>query len=595
MRDLIFIAWLSLILSPSEVLSIPPQVVAVSPTPQSLTAPAGGEITILFDIPLDPTTISNSTIMIFGQWTGVMDGSFQMEDTNRLVRFIPSLSFSAGERILVSLSKGVMSSGGESLTVGYAWNFWTKVGSGSLDLVERTRIPVRLPGEGWIQTYGAYAGDLNGDGFHDFSVPNEVSNDVRVFLNDGTGNYDTFSIYPVPANSRPSTNQGADFNGDGVIDLAVGNSGSNTVSVFIGDGVGGYLPAVTDTVYSGPRGLSVMDLDGDGDMDIVTANRSGNNLSILPNAGDGTFGPRIPVEAGGEWETACATGDANEDGILDLFVGALGSEEIILLLGDGNGGLIPSTSVNCFGSPWMIVTGDVNGDGHVDVVSANSNTAQAAVILGDGQGNLLPPDLYPVGSFPIAIDLGDVDGDGDLDMVISSFSGTWTLYENDGSGTFINPRTFFAQAAASCAVFHDRDRDGDLDMTGIDEIDDLLYLFENVGLVGAEETAPPMADKIQKAKLFQNNPNPFYSRTHIHYQISSTNPESRNTSHVSLRVYDLTGSLVKTLVDERHESGDYSVQWEGLNKSDKRVPSGIYFYRLSSGNATLTRKFVLLR
>ena len=80
-----------------------------------------------------------------------------------------------------------------------------------------------------------------------------------------------------------------------------------------------------------------------------------------------------------------------------------------------------------------------------------------------------------------------MDGDGDLDAVTSNYSsGSFTLYENDGSGTLINRRDFDASESGSCSAFHDRDNDGDLDMTGVDEIDDLLILFENNGLVPVE-------------------------------------------------------------------------------------------------------------
>jgi hypothetical protein len=329
-----------------------------------------------------------------------------------------------------------------------------------------------------------------------------------------------------------------------------------------------------------------MDLEGDGDMDIVTTNRNASNLSIFKNNGDGTFQPRITMEGNGSQETACAAADANGDGILDLFVGAYGSNEMILLLGDGDGGLVFSSKVGAGGSPWMIAAGDVNGDGNVDVVSANAFFNNAAVVLGDGQGGLLPAVTYPVGNFALAIDLGDLDGDGDLDMVTSNYSsGTWTLYENDGTGLFIDQRTFPAASAGSCATLHDRDNDGDLDMTGIDEIDDLIFIFDNSPPLSVEHNEPLP----EQVELRQNYPNPFNPTTVIRFTIPAVGT-SRWGGTVSLQVFDLLGQPVATLVDGMLEAGNHVVSFDATGLS-----SGVYFYRLTAFGATQTRKLILSR
>jgi hypothetical protein len=94
--------------------------------------------------------------------------------------------------------------------------------------------------------------------------------------------------------------------------------------------------------------------------------------------------------------------------------------------------------------------------------------------------------------------------------------------------------------------------------------------------------------------LYQNFPNPFHKLTVISYQIPDSYPESRIQHHVSLNLYDLTGSLVSTLVNEYQAPGVYQVEWDSrIPKSGVR--SGIYFYRLHVDDYTATKKLILIR
>ena len=69
----------------------------------------------------------------------------------------------------------------------------------------------------------------------------------------------------------------------------------------------------------------------------------------------------------------------------------------------------------------------------------------------------------------------------------------------------------------------------------------------------------------------------------------------KDAKHVQLRIYDVRGALVKTLVDERRKPNNYKERWNGKNNRGQSVASGVYFYRLEAGDFTATKKMVLLR
>jgi FG-GAP-like repeat/Bacterial Ig-like domain len=564
------------------------KVIYVSPVPQSISAVPSTTIEIEFNVPVDPSLFTDTTFMVWGRWSGVHKGTLDLNSTGTMAVFNMEKDLFYGEWVTVSLSKGIKDAVGNNLKYGYVWNFWTITTKGSLDLTRTETIEVRQRREEWIQTYGAYAGDLDGDGWSDFIVPNERPNDVRVFMNDGAGNYSNFETFPISGGNRPSTNEGMDFNLDGFIDFAVGNSQNNIVTVFMGDGSGSFSSTKNYNAAQGVRCLTVTDVNGDGFMDILTANRNASNVSILINNGDGTFAAPVNFDGNVNGETACVTADVNDDGIMDLFVAGIQSDDVALFLGDGNGGFTFSSKVTVGTRPWMITAGDVNGDGVPDVVSANSGSSNLSVVFADANGKLSAPINYPTGSFPIAIDLGDIDGDGDLEVVTSNFStADYTLYENDGTGNYIDRRNLNANSAGSCAVLHDRDNDGDMDMTGIDEVADLLILFTNDNAVSVDD------ENIQPKEfvLYQNYPNPFNPSTKIKFTIPSN--VRRETLNVSLKVYDILGTEIVTLVNEEKAAGVYDVEFNAAQNGI--LSSGNYFYQLKAGSFIQTKKMILLR
>jgi hypothetical protein len=88
--------------------------------------------------------------------------------------------------------------------------------------------------------------------------------------------------------------------------------------------------------------------------------------------------------------------------------------------------------------------------------------------------------------------------------------------------------------------------------------------------------------------LSQNYPNPFNPQTTIQYSVE-------RTDEVSLRIYNLLGQEVTTLIDQAVDAGSHEVIWDGTNHSGDRVASGIYFYRLDTSTGSIIRKMMLLK
>ncbi len=92
----------------------------------------------------------------------------------------------------------------------------------------------------------------------------------------------------------------------------------------------------------------------------------------------------------------------------------------------------------------------------------------------------------------------------------------------------------------------------------------------------------------RKFDLFQNYPNPFNPTTEIKYQIPYT-------SMVRLKIFNILGQLIKTLVNSDQRAGNYQVRWNGTNNYGEKVSSGIYIYRIESGNFISNKKMILLK
>jgi len=460
------------------------KVLGVDPEPMSVGASIETRIRVYFDRPVDRDTfVARRTFWAFGRWSGPVDGTFHFSQDGRTATLIPDRPLSGGEQVMVVVSHDVAGAEGETLRDGgYSWQFWTHARRADMAWTEVDRLVVRTNQNQRTQAYGGFATDLNRDGFLDVSIVNEITADVRVFLNhaDRGGTFGEFLRPTNPVRQRASPSEPTDFNADGLADACVVNIDDNSVSVLIGRGDGTFQPQKLITVGSIPRGVAVLDADGDGDTDIINTNSGGaGNLTLLLNDGAGNFAAPIPIEGGGTGEFALAAGDMNNDGLLDVVAGSQTSQQITVVLADGEGGFIAQTPQTADGAVWQVMITDVNGDGNEDVAAVNGRSNRAAILMGDGRGNLAPPRRYPTDPFALATDVGDLDGDDDMDWVTSSYSGDWYIYINDGAGNFTFRESIPSPQAASCALPMDIDNDGDLDLGLIDEVADLVLIMRN--------------------------------------------------------------------------------------------------------------------
>ncbi|MBL9120833.1 MAG: VCBS repeat-containing protein [Phycisphaerae bacterium] len=459
-------------------------VLSVSPKNATVHAPVVTPITVHFDRPVLPASVTSDSFWAFARTSGTVSGNFVFSDGNATVSLVPDAPFFWGEPVTVLLSHDLVAADGSPMrSAGYAFRFTTRVRASPLSLAIVNTLSTNIAHESSVP-YGGNPADLNHDGFADVVLANEGTDDIRVFPNAANG---TVALGPIVeptahCGDTPSPSDFADFDHDGNTDIVVGHYGDGTIGVLLGQGDGTFGPVQSiSTTASTTVGVAALDVDGDGDFDVAAANPFAGNVSLSINQGNGVFGRVTNFDGGGvtEWPLTC--GDMNNDGIFDLVIGAQSSATIIVRLGLGNGSFAAPIVKAAAGAPWMLSVGDVNGDGFEDVAVANGATPNGAILLGNGNGTLGTAVPYPVDPQVVATDLMDLDGDGDLDWGLSSFGGDWRILRNGGNGTFTTLLEFDSPLAASCILPTDLDNDGDIDLVLVDENADIIKLVSNSG------------------------------------------------------------------------------------------------------------------
>jgi hypothetical protein len=472
------LAVFAIALSPASALA---ELVVVSHSPTlNAVAAKTTSVSITFDRAVAQASVNDNTFRVFGHWSGPARGTFSFSNGDKTVTLTPTNPLSGGETVFVNLSHSLTAVDTTTLrSAGYAFQFRIAVPTSTGVFRQIDQFSNKTGSQ--TRIYGAAAADFDHDGWLDLATVNEVSADVRVFLNrgDGSGLYGSM-LAPEPVGVEASPNEPADFNNDGRMDLALCASSSSVVNVLLGAGDGSFSSVQTIPVSSEPHGIAPIDVDGDGDLDLFNANNASGMLGLMINNGSGVFGAATYFDAGVGGEYALAASDMNGDGITDLVTSGRDSNQIATMIGNGNGTFTPAAPQASGGMSWVVSLGDIDGDGDLDVAVANDGSGNVGVLKNNGDGTFAAPTTYDLGSHLPSVKLGDFDGDGDVDMVISSFGGGyWRIMKNDGTGAFTFSQDITAPNSPSCAVPLDFDNDGDLDLALFDELADLVTLAEN--------------------------------------------------------------------------------------------------------------------
>ena len=431
-------------------------------------------------------------------------------------------------------------------------------------------------------------GNINGDGLWEFAASTQAGNVIVInqsgellWSKNGGG---TMRSGPVIAKLSPAL-------GTKVISVAQ----NSTLNVFNADGTNApHFPITIGGAVLAP--VAVADLNNDGVMEIIVVTLTGALHAINPVTGLNIA--NFPVTLGGGSQNGMAIVNIDDDPQPEILITSSTAGYFYAVNHDGSFKFQKNIGQQIKTSP---VVADVDGNGSKELIVI---TAPGQLYIMNADGSNLPNMPIIVGT---AVECTPVvahfDNDNMAGIIFGDTNAKVHSIRKDGTESPNFPYTLAGNIKISAAL-GDIDGDGDFDIVLPDNtfyyvidvkrpaqsIDWACYLG-NWNRSGNVYQATPNIDPGTPAvitELLGNYPNPFNPSTTIRFSLSENSP-------VQIDIYNQKGQLVKNLVDQVKASGAHSIAFDGSDNSGRAISSGLYYYKMTAGKFSSTRKMVLMK
>lgn len=450
---------------------------------------------------------------------------------------------------------------------------------------------------------GIYVCDIDDDGDNDILAAGLQDNKILLFLNEGgypiTWNKQTIGANVGNAHSVFSS----DFDNDNDLDIiGAAYVGSPGIALWTNNGgnILNWTKSVVANSFVNAHEIYADDIDNDGLVDILGASSDLNKIAWWKNNGGNPIN-WIEQEIDGNIALAKSVhaGDINGDGLTDVIGASILNNDILLWKNDGSNPINWTKEIvdaNFIGA-HRVQAVDLDNDNDLDILAAAYIGQQIAWWENNGIDPINWTKHVIKSNFTnacIAYAV-DIDSDGDNDIIGSAQGANKvSLWLNDNRSkigwTEVTVDNNFYRVWPLHAG--DIDGDGDIDIVGASSHNgnNEIRWWENMLITSTDNGFESIPSEL---KLFPNYPNPFNPVTKIKYSIPSKLNSFRDTESsgvVSLKVFDLLGREIKTLVNQFQLPGEYEVYFDASD-----LASGIYIYTLRNGDKFKTRLMMFLK